>query len=77
MVAQLQGHSDCTILRAIIVTHFRLQGRESIHMNIIIVNIAPNYRVECGLKYLYSCKRHSPSSTGQVAIDCGATAMNM
>ncbi len=42
-------------------------------MNSIIVDIAPDSTVECELKL----KDTAPRLQDQVAIDCGATAMNM
>ena len=65
MLLQLQGHPDCTILGIIIVTHFRLYRRESIHKKFMRHFISTLMRDT------------APRLQDQVAIDCGATAMNM
>ena len=66
MLLQLQGHPDCTILDTIIVTHLRPEKRESIHHKKFMRH------------FISTLERDTaPRLQDQVAIDCGALAMNI
>ena len=67
MLLQLQGLSDCTILDTIIVTYLRPEKRESIH------------KYKKFMRHFISTLERdtAPRLQDQVAIDCGALAMNM
>ncbi|GAC1425792.1 MAG: hypothetical protein PVS3B3_28450 [Ktedonobacteraceae bacterium] len=65
MLLQLQGHPDCTILDTIIVTHLRPEKRESVQKKFM-------------RHFISTLERDTaPRLQDQVAIDCGAIAMNM
>ncbi len=63
---QLQGYADCTILDTTIVTYLRLETRESIHYKKFMRHFISTLE-----------KDTAPRLQDQVAIDCGALAMNM
>ena len=65
LLLQLQGYTDCTILDTIIVTYLRSEKRESIHKKFM-------------RHFISTLERDTaPRLQDQVAIDCGALAMNI